>query len=158
MIQWCVFSVWAPALVRSPVLLPTGHDQRQRPRPGLCRFSCRVTCHSCSFLLCPPGPGPTRRSSGDTTWSQESRRRRRYSGESKERSAWPFGRGELMRTSQRMLPLGHSWLRLVPLAGGTTKGCCFPLTDLKDLPIFPRWGRVSLSSPLLDPAQQKRER
>lgn len=52
------------------------------------------------------------------TWSQESRRRRRYSGESKECPAWTFGRGELVRTSQQMLHLGHSQLHLVVRAGG----------------------------------------
>lgn len=140
--------------MRSRVLLPTGHHRRQRPGTGLCCFPCQVTCRSCSFPLCLSGRGPTRRSSGDTTWSQESRHRRRYSGESKERSAWTFGRGEPVRTSQQMLPLGHSQLRLVVLAGGHK--CHLPLTDLKDLSIFCRRGRVSFLSPRPDTAQQKR--
>lgn len=138
-------------LVRSPVLLPTGHHWWP-----LCRFPCLVMCHSCSPPLCPPGRGPTRLSSGDMTWSQESRRRRRYSGEPKECSAWTFGRGETVRTSQQMLPLGRSWLRLVLLPGGHQ--CRLPLTDLKDLSIFLSQGRVSLSPPWLNPAQQQRGR
>lgn len=147
---WCGCFILAAMWVRNPVLLPTGHHWHQKPGTGLCRFPCRVTCRSCSFPLCLPGHGPTQHLSEDTTWSQESRLQRRYSGESKECSTWTFER----RAGEDIPAGATSWSLLASSCAGWGQKCCLPLTDLKDLSIFYRWGRVSLSSPQPDTAQQ----
>lgn len=128
------------------LICPGSHGAEEPSSPPLgwspCSLPCPGMCSS-AFPSLLPGPGPTRHWSGAMTWSQESRHRRRYSGESEEGSAGTFGKGEPWGC-----PNGCSLL-VTPSSFLCWQGdkCHLSVTDLKDLSIFVRQGKVPLLSP-----------